>query len=114
MRFSLINRHGHVSDDTHELVKRRFLFALSRYSSKIDRVSVVITDVNGPKGGIGMSCRVIVKFKRLGTVTVTCTDSELVGSVARAADRVDRAVARTIEKSQRWDRRRIRRSLSAP
>ena len=92
MQFSIVRRNGSLDDATREFAERRLLFALSRFGSKIDHVSAVIADVNGPRGGLDQSCRVTVGLGRLGTVTVTSIDIEAEPSVARAADRAGRLI----------------------
>jgi len=37
-------------------VKRRIHFALGRFSSRVERVSVVLSHENGPDGGMGKTC----------------------------------------------------------
>lgn len=108
MQLSIIRRKDNLDASTRKFAERRFLFALSRFASRIDHVSVVVDDINGPRGGVDQSCRVSVKLGRLGTVTVTTTDAEVGPTLARAADRVGRAVARRIEKDQQIDRRSLR------
>ena len=108
MQLSIVRRNGKLDKSTRGYFERRLLFALSRFGSKIDRISAVMDDLNGPRGGVDKFCRVTVKLRRLGTVTVTSTDAELGPTMARAADRAGRAVSRTIAKNQRIDRRSLR------
>ena len=108
MQLSIKNRGGKLTDETHEFAERRFRFALSRFAPKIERVSAIIADVNGPRGGRDKSCRVTMKLNRLGTLTVTCDGADLESTFAQAADRAGRAVARVIQRNQRIDRRTLR------
>jgi len=108
MHISIVHRNGTLTDSTREFAERRLLFALSRFAPRVDRVSVVIDDVNGPRGGVDKSCRVQVYLERLGMVTATFTDTELEPALARAADRIGRAVTRTVERNQQIDRRSLR------
>ena len=45
-------RKGNLLDSVREYAQRRLHFALDRYGNRIGRVTVRITDLNGPRGGI--------------------------------------------------------------
>ncbi len=105
MQILIVDRDGCLNESTREVAERRLLFALSRFSSKIENVTAVFSDTNGPRGGVDKACRITVKMRRLNDVTVTNEDSEVEASVARAADRVGRAVSRAIEKSRQFSER---------
>lgn len=107
MKLSIIDRNCEMSDETREFAERRFLFALSRFDSKIARVSIVVTDTNGPRGGIDKVCQVVIKTRRLGEIYVTGEDSQIEACVARTADRAARSVARAIGRNQQFQRQRI-------
>ena len=111
MQLSIIRRRESLDAATRKFAERRILFALSRFAQRINHVSVVISDINGPRGGVDQSCRTTVKMGRLGAITVTTTDDNIRAAVARAADRVGRAVARTIERRQQFDRRSLRSAM---
>ena len=104
MTFAIVDRSGILTGELREFVERRLLFALSRFESRIQRTTVVVADANGPRGGIDKSCRITVKLRRAGDVTITDQDVEVGSCIARAADRVGRAVARAIERTRRIDR----------
>jgi hypothetical protein len=99
---TIIDRSGNVSAAMREFVKRRLLFALSRFTAKIAHVSVSVSGVGGPRGGLERLCRVSVRLRRLGRVSVSSQDAETETSVARAAERAGRAVARRVEQHQRF------------
>ncbi len=104
MSLTIVDRSGVLSGELRELAERRLLFALSRFDSKVQRVSVVVADTNGPRGGVDKSCRIAVKLRRSGEVTVTDQDADIATCIARAAERVGRAVSRAIERNHRFDR----------
>jgi ribosome-associated translation inhibitor RaiA len=106
MQISILDRQNLLTPDAKEFAERRLLFALSRFDSRIDRVSLVVADANGPRGGIDKACSVTVKLRSLPEVRVTSEDANVEAGIAHVADRVGRAVARAIERSQQFDRRR--------
>jgi putative sigma-54 modulation protein len=100
MALSIVDRNKELSNESREQLERRLSFALSRFDSRIRQVSVVIEDVNGPRGGIDKLCRIIVKLQRATDVIISDQDSDIAKCIARAADRAGRSVARAIERTQ--------------
>ena len=107
MKIAIVDRNSCLTEETRSLAERRMLFALSRFGSKIDRVTLVVEDANGPKGGVDKNCNVSVKLKRLPDIHVASRGTDVAESISLAAVRVGRAVRRVIERSQKFDRRSL-------
>ena len=73
-------------------VERRLSFALGRFGNRIDRVTVWLEDLNGPRGGVDKRCRIEARVLRSGRLQVEVTDAEIEPAVDRAADRIARRV----------------------
>ena len=80
--------------------ERRLAFALSRFSSKIDRVVVRFSDLNGPKGGPDKVCQVGFTVNGLGPESVEAQDADLYCAVDLAAAKAGRRVARLLERTR--------------
>lgn len=93
-------------DGLGEFVERRILFALSRFSPRIDLVAVRLTDTNGPRGGVDKECRIVVRLRPHGRLRVVERDGDMHAAIGRAAERMARAVAREIDR-RREPRRRL-------
>ncbi len=106
MHISITDSQNIVTPENRAFAKRRLLFALSRFDSRIKGVELMVGDNNGPRGGIDKLCRVTVKLRRLTEVYVSDIDADLLTAISRAANRIGRVVTRTIERSQKFDRRR--------
>lgn len=90
-----------------QLAHRRLEYALGRVSSRVRSVTVRLTDVNGPRGGVDKKCAVAVRLarpKRL--IVIEDTDADTAIAIDRAADRAARAVVRAVQAVTDW--RRIR------
>ena len=74
-------------------VKRRIHFALGRFSSRVERVSVVLSNEDGPNGGMGKTCCFRVRLLGLPTVAMKQADFDVRAAIDRAADRIGRTVA---------------------
>lgn len=79
-------------------VERRLRFALIRFEQKIRQIAVLVTDLNGRRGGLDKQCRVTVTLSPSGKVMVGATDADLHTAIDRAADRLERSVTRELER----------------
>jgi len=87
--------------DERRQVERRLLFALGRFARHLGRVQVWLGDVNGPRGGVDKTCRIVAHVRGVGQVVIEDADAVLPAAVARAAERAERAVARALERQRR-------------
>jgi hypothetical protein len=83
-------------------IRRKLGMKLGKFAPSIERVSVRIEDVNGPRGGVDHACRVKVVLSDLPSVVVEERDAAKGVVVDRALAAVERAVRRTLQ------RRRVR------
>lgn len=100
MRLSIRGDSVELDDAFREYVARRLYFALGRFASAIQRVSVETQDVNGTCGGINKRCYMEVRLRggRSTLLTATTDDSDLRVAVDRSANRMARNVARELER----------------
>jgi ribosome hibernation promoting factor len=89
-----------VSEAFRAHAERCLEFALRRFANRIDRVSVWLADVNGPRGGVDKRCRVAVRLRSMGSAVVAKTASDASVAVSRAAGLVGWAVSRKIAREQ--------------
>jgi ribosomal subunit interface protein len=85
-----------LTDGLRSHIERRLAFALSARDEHIHRITVRLTDINGPKGGKDMCCHIQVTLNQLPDVVVKDTEADLYTSIDRAADRVGRTVSRQL------------------
>jgi len=93
-----------VDTAVRERVKRRLGFALGRFGNHVGRVTVLLTDVNGPRGGEDKRCRVVVEVLGHGRVVVEDTDHDVQVAIDQAADRVGQAVRRKLDSARMYAR----------
>ncbi len=88
-----------VTDAIREHVSRRVLGAAQRFARRLSSITVVIEDVNGPKGGVDIACRIEGGMAQSGEpVVITERADDLYGAVDRAASRFKRAMSRRAER----------------
>ena len=77
-------------------VHKRLAFTLSRVMSRIRRVTVRLSDLNGPRGGIDKRCQIEVNLDGLPVVIVDDIQSDMYTAINRAFGRAARTVMRRL------------------
>ena len=96
MRIEIATRGVDLTAVTRSHVERHIYFALSRFTGRVKKVQVTLTDESGPEGGADRSCRIVVRLSGLPTVSVKQASADLLVALNIAADRAGRTVARRI------------------
>lgn len=73
---------------------------LGRFSHRITSVSIALTDLNGPRGGVDQECRVTIVMPGCGPLSTSAVHENPVGAVTRAADRARRMVVTKLRRPQ--------------
>jgi hypothetical protein len=71
---------------------------LGKFARAIERVSVRIRDVNGPRGGVDKLCAVKVVLSRLPSVVVQEQRASLQAAMDGALLRTERVVRRSVQR----------------
>lgn len=100
MRILIRDRKVELAEGGRERIERSLRFALGRFGQRIRRVTVSLTDLNGPRGGVDMRCRVDVALEPRGAVFIEEDGSDIHAAVDRAAERVARAVDRKLDRER--------------
>ena len=77
-----------------EHVQLRLNDGLAYYAPRVRGVTVRVSDVNGPRGGLDKRCRLEVSAEQVGDLRVEETDADLYRAVDRAVARLRRMLAR--------------------
>lgn len=88
-----------LDDATRELVRVRLGRRLARYAPRVQRATVRFEDVNGPRGGIDVACRVKVVLDALPSIVVEKRAAQAIDAVVPVADAVSRALKRTLQRA---------------
>ena len=79
-------------------IRRKLGRKLGRHALDIERTSVRIEDVNGPRGGVDHACRIKVVLTGLPSVVVEHTAATLGPAIDRALTGVGQAVRRSVQR----------------
>jgi len=96
MKWELKAAAVHASEGLKDRIDRRLRFALCRFEGRVDHVVVFLQSLNGPKGGIDKSVRILARIDGVGIVLAMVVDSGWEVAVDRAADRIGVNVARQL------------------
>jgi hypothetical protein len=89
---------GAIADDDRDYIARKLGTKLGKFVASIERITVRLSDTNGPKGGRDQRCQIKVVLSRLPSVVVNETGSTLPRTVDLAVDTVTIAVRRRLQR----------------
>lgn len=96
MQFAIRSHGFPMTEALREHAERRLRFALSNTALRISGITVVLSDINGPRGGRDMCCRVRVRVKDQPVIVIDHVEDNMYFAIDRAADRAGRTVARRL------------------
>jgi ribosomal subunit interface protein len=99
MRMTVFGLSFELTEAIVRHVESRLRLSLGAAADRIESVSVRLSDVNGPRGGEDMRCRIVVYLRQGRAVVTEAVDENLYAAV-------DAAVARAKEAVWRFLRRR--------
>ena len=86
-------------------MRRKLGTRIGKFARAIERVSVRIRDVNGPRGGVDKVCAIKVVLTGLPSVVVEQQHASLQAAVDGALQRTERAVRRSMKRRTARSRR---------
>ena len=87
-----------LDDDDHALIRRKLGMKLGKFATSIERVSVRVTDTNGPRGGVDQVCSVKVVLSGLPSVVIERRDTALHAAIDVALRATEQAVRRSVRR----------------
>ena len=82
------------NEELQKQVERSLEFAVNRHKDRIDRISISLTDLNGPRGGQDKLCHITAEVRGAKPVMILEQGDDLLAVIGRAARRLgqDRVV----------------------
>ncbi|HEU5463775.1 MAG TPA: HPF/RaiA family ribosome-associated protein [Candidatus Binatia bacterium] len=87
-----------LSREDRDYIRQRLARRLRKFDRFIERTSVRIEDINGPRGGVDKRCRVKVVLRGLPSVVVEEHHYSPRAAIDVAFDGIERTVRRAIER----------------
>jgi hypothetical protein len=104
MHVQITTRHMALSKADRELVLSRIRFIWARLAHRVRSAVVSFDDLNGPRGGLDVQCRIKLVLRPGDEVNVSATAAFPGAAAGQAAERALRCVRARIRR--RWARRR--------
>ncbi|HET6726141.1 MAG TPA: HPF/RaiA family ribosome-associated protein [Gammaproteobacteria bacterium] len=87
-----------ISQHDRDYIRGRLDKRLHKFDETVERTSVRIEDINGPRGGVDKRCRIKVVLSGLPSVIVEENHYSPRAAVDVALDRIERSIGRAIER----------------
>ena len=100
MQINIQARGFELTDGLRSHIVMRLQFALGWASHRLGKVSVRLSDENGPRGGEDKRCCLRVGVAGAEDVVIEDTEADLYVAIDRAADRASRVLARRMERQR--------------
>jgi hypothetical protein len=88
----------YLNENTRTSIRRKLDRKFRKFAKSIERASVRLEDVNGPRGGVDHVCRIKVVLRNLPSVVYEKQDVSLDTAVGGAIAGAERAVRRTLQR----------------
>lgn len=96
MQTHIQSRGFSLTQALREYTQRRLLYAVSFARDHIRKVTVRLSDINGPRGGTDKRCQLVVTLENMPSVVIEDTESNLYTAIDRAVERAGRTVSRVM------------------
>lgn len=96
MQIAIQARGFSLTEALEKHVKNRVGFTFSRAASRVRRVHVRLSDLNGPRGGVDKCCLIEVRLDGLAAIVVDDVQPDIYTAINRAAGRAARTVLRRL------------------
>lgn len=90
-----------LGENDREYIRRKLGMKLGKFATSIERVSVRVEDVNGPRGGVDHVCRIKVVMSSRPSVVAERRAASIRAAVDGALGVVERAVRRAVQRRRR-------------
>ncbi|HET6655708.1 MAG TPA: HPF/RaiA family ribosome-associated protein [Gammaproteobacteria bacterium] len=89
-----------VSRHDRDYIRRRLARRMRKFDEVVERTSVRIEDINGPRGGVDKRCRIKVVLSGFPSVVVEEQHYSPKAAIDGALDRAERTVWRTVQRGR--------------
>jgi len=96
MQLTLSSTNFELDDAMCEYIERRLRFVFTRFSPRINLISLDVENAVRPAGGCDSCCKIVVKLIPEEEVEIEVHDADIRSAVAHAVGRAGRAVERRI------------------
>jgi putative sigma-54 modulation protein len=107
MQISIQSNDFVLTEALRAYTEQRLKAALGCAGTRMRKLHVSLSDINGPRGGRDKRCKIQVQLAGGKDVLIEDTEADLYHAIDRAAERADRAVVRRVEHLREFPRVRL-------
>jgi len=100
MHIDIQARGFELTDGLREHTMRRLSFATDWARDEVRRVTVRLSDINGPRGGEDKRCLIQIPLAGRTDIVIDELDSDLYVAIDKAIGRIERVLAKQIERAR--------------
>jgi ribosomal subunit interface protein len=100
MNINLQARDFHLTNSLESQIRQKMKILLDRFDDKIRATRVVLSDINGPKGGKDKRCTIKIEVHNAKTIVVDEVADNMYESISRCSQRAKRAVSKLVSKDR--------------
>jgi putative sigma-54 modulation protein len=98
MNLHIYSKGFKLTDAIREYAESRTRYAITRISYKVSSVKVILSDENGPRGGVDKKCQISLKMEGFNDLVVQEMDEDLYEAISRCTVRLRRVSQRKVER----------------
>ncbi|MHB1358165.1 MAG: HPF/RaiA family ribosome-associated protein [Rhodocyclaceae bacterium] len=91
-----------LTDGLREHAERRLCYALDWARQEVSRVTLSLSDINGPRGGNDKRCQVRISVPHARAVVIEDVAADLYAAMDRAIDRAARSLERRLTRQREF------------
>ena len=95
------------ASELRSMAERRVRFVMRRLAWLVPRARVLLSDINGPRGGVDKRCQVELKSDVLGTVVITAVARDWRSAFESALARAAQVLVRGWQRQRQHPRNRM-------
>jgi putative sigma-54 modulation protein len=117
MEIAVRTRDLEWNEDMQKLVERSIVTAVDRHQDRIERISVALSDLNGPRGGVDKLCRITADVRGAEPIRISESAAGLLSAFGRAVRRLGYRIGTSIDRRRRSgapEHRKTIRALEQP
>ncbi len=102
MKANIQSRGFTLTKALYNYVQLRLHFSVDFASNYIQRARIILSDINGPRGGEYKRCHLVLTLAGMPTVVINDIDTNLYVAIDRAVECASHAVARQLERKHSY------------
>lgn len=113
MHIDIQARGFELTDGLREHTMRRLSFATDWARDEVRRVTVRLSDINGPRGGEDKRCLIQIPLTGRADIVIDELDSDLYVAIDKAIGRIERVLTKQIERAREHHHTTLKKSATA-